>query len=243
MCTVSYLPLDKGYIITSNRDESPDRAVDVMSKAEINGQNVWFPKDPGAGGSWFAFSDAGDCACLLNGAFEPFDPTLKFEFSRGLVLLESFRYRDISKFADQFDFSRTAPFTLVLTRGELLHQVIWDGHVSHYTLLDSTTTHFWSSVTLYPESVRKWRKNLFDAWLSEHKNYDQQEIMSFHQFGSGTDTHDGFVMNRDEIVKTLSISSVAHNGGKSKFHHQDLIEVSKSFYKLVEQKDTIAEPS
>ena len=57
------------------------------------------------------------------------------------------------------------------------------------------------------------------------------------------DDNNGGLYSSTEKVKTLSISSVKHQDRRSEFQHEDLIDVSKSFYKLVEQKDTIAQPS
>jgi hypothetical protein len=89
--------------------------------------------------------------------------------------------------------------------------------------VDSAQPAFWSSVTLYPEDVRVWRKSLFEKWLVAHQDFDQDEIMRFHRYGSGDDNWNGFVMNREERVKTLSISSVQKLSNTFVFRHSDLV--------------------
>ena len=55
MCTVTFLPKAKGnFILTSNRDEDPQRASFELSRQTIGGRPVHFPKDPKAGGTWLA---------------------------------------------------------------------------------------------------------------------------------------------------------------------------------------------
>ena len=57
-------------LITSNRDEHIMRK-NALAPAEqdINGKKVVFPKDPKAGGSWFAVAEDGAVVVFLNGAF------------------------------------------------------------------------------------------------------------------------------------------------------------------------------
>ena len=112
MCTVSYLPKSDGYILTSNRDESPDRSITEIVSLPINGHLIHFPRDPLAGGSWLAVSESGQAACLLNGAFEPFDQSIKYRDSRGHVLLNSFEYDGLEQVAKSYHLTDTAPFTL-----------------------------------------------------------------------------------------------------------------------------------
>ena len=53
MCTVTYLPLENdGFILTSNRDESPMRKTIPPKKYLENGVELAYPKDQLAGGTW-----------------------------------------------------------------------------------------------------------------------------------------------------------------------------------------------
>jgi len=243
MCTVSYVPEQDGYIITSNRDETPSRSVCELAVKQIAGVDVHFPKDPKAGGSWFAFAESGYVACLLNGAYEQFDMSLEFPKSRGNVLIDSFAFGDVDDFVTSYAFKGAAPFTLLLLREMDIHEIIWDDQEIRHTILDPTRRHFWSSVTLYPERVRTWRKNLFEHWSEAHPDPTQDEIMRFHRFGGVGDDSNDFVMNRDNVVRTLSISSVHHAEGRSNFLHEDLLNPERSRQVAVEHVRPVAQSS
>ncbi|WP_264554454.1 NRDE family protein [Flavobacterium sp. N1861] len=70
MCTVTYVPLKNGSCLTSNRDEKVAREKAIPpTEYFINNKKVIFPKDPKAGGTWFAY-DEKNIIILLNGAKE-----------------------------------------------------------------------------------------------------------------------------------------------------------------------------
>jgi hypothetical protein len=223
MCTVSYLPLKSGgYIMTSNRDEAPGRnAIDLRHETHGDHELI-YPVDPGAGGSWFCISNHDRVACLLNGAYHPFIPDPKYTYSRGKVLLDLALSVSVEDFLKRHDLSKTAPFTTAIASANTLHELIWDGTKPYVTELDPGKTAFWSSVTLYPEPVRLWRKSLFEHWAALRKDFDQDSIMHFHQYGSKDDPWNGFVMNREERVKTLSITSALRDAHSILIQHTDL---------------------
>ncbi len=224
MCTVSFLPLnDRGYIITSNRDEAPLRNASETRRVTGHRQHILYPVDPESGGSWFAISDRGRTVCLLNGAFAPFVPDPRFTRSRGLVLLDAVSFPSGNWLTEEYDLTHTAPFTLVIAESDALIEQVWDGTrlVTHDLPMD--TPAFWSSVTLYPEHVREWRRSLFHAWLEDHTHFNQESVMRFHRFGGSQDTWNGFVMNRQERVRTLSITSVLCRDDVMLFCHDNLI--------------------
>jgi hypothetical protein len=109
-----------------------------------------------------------------------------------------------------------------VAEGNTLDELIWDGTTLTHHTMNPRIPSFWSSVTLYPEDVRTWRKALFTQWLTTHQTFDQIEIMDFHRYGSGDNGWNGFVMNREERVKTLSISSVKKLPGVFNLVHIDL---------------------
>lgn len=223
MCTVSYLPLQSGgYILTSNRDEAPRRNAIDIQRISVENQTLVFPRDPEAGGSWFCVSDSRRAACLLNGAYVPYIPGAHFTHSRGKVLLDIMSMQDVNHLTEEYDLSSTAPFTLVLINNTELQEMIWDGDSVVKRTLDPDTPAFWSSVTLYPEDVRVWRRSLFQQWLVSQEQYTQDAIMQFHRYGSSEDAWNGFVMNRQERVKTLSITSVQKSERRFTLQHTDL---------------------
>lgn len=224
MCTVSFLPLgEKAFILTSNRDEAPGRAIEDWDQVVAEtGETVYFPKDPESGGTWIAYSNYGRMVCLLNGAFVPFKPEPPYRMSRGKVVLRYFDFEDFDSWRESFSLEGVAPHTMVIFDGHQFFESIWDGEKKHIRERSFDEKGFWSSVTLYPQPVREWRKSLFEKWTAERDSFLQNEIMEFHQFGGKGDNQNDFVMNRDEVVKTLSITSIQVENNKIKIKHVNL---------------------
>ena len=78
-----------------------------------------------------------------------------------------------------------------------------------------------SSATLYPPEIRSWRKSLFDQWLEETKDINRESIIAFHQMAN-SDPDNDFIMNRNELVKTLSITSIQLNLTSGSILHLEL---------------------
>jgi len=208
MCTVTFIPQGDRLFITSNRDESPGRqATGLVSTHTPDWNAVHFPMDETSGGSWIALADNGRTVCLLNGGFIPFIPEPPYRMSRGLVVLQAATAEDTNHFLLKSDFSGIAPFTLLIYEKHMLLQLIWDGDEKSIAYLPFDEPRIWSSVTLYPPKVREWRKGLFEKWLSENPEPDRESIVAFHRMANG-DPANGFIMNRSDIVRTLSVTSI-----------------------------------
>jgi uncharacterized protein with NRDE domain len=118
MCTVSFLP-KKGnsFILTSNRDEDMLRQTALpFQKYSLNNKSLYYPKDPKAGGTWIATEPNSFTVCLLNGAFKAHTPNPPYNKSRGIVLLDFFKYNNQYDFIKQYDFSNIEPFTLLFVK-------------------------------------------------------------------------------------------------------------------------------
>lgn len=224
MCTVTYLPVSNdGFIVTSNRDEAPGRRAEEWRQQIMgSGEMVCYPRDPMKGGTWFCFSDHSRLACLLNGAYTPFDPDPSFTTSRGEIVLDYFRQRPSSLWMEQVNLRTVAPFTLLLIDQGGFRELIWDGREKEICTVPADKPRIWSSVTLYPPEIRKWREQLFSSWRREHPDPTQEAIMEFHTLGGNGDKDNDLVMNRQNIVKTLSITSAQVNPGKATIRHLNL---------------------
>jgi len=230
MCTLTYIPTDQGFLFTSNRDEKKRRATALAPASyTIHDQEVVFPKDGAAGGTWFAASDTLKL-CLLNGAFTGHIPSPPYRLSRGLVLLDAFGYSDFTAFYHEYSFTGIEPFTLVAidTKDEKkLHELRWDGIHTFLRELDAIQAQIWSSATLYPEPVRKKRKEWFREFLAKHPIPSQEDILEFHQFSGEGDKSIDLVMERNDTLQTLSVSSLKQNEDSFDLHYLDLVEGSR----------------
>ena len=111
MCTVSFVYSQDKIIITSNRDEKVIRPNAIPPKKHtINGKSIFFPKDPKAGGTWFAVDVYGTVLVLLNGAEEKHEVKLPYRKSRGLIVLDIISSESPKDFWSQIDLENSNPF-------------------------------------------------------------------------------------------------------------------------------------
>ncbi len=203
MCTVSYIPNNTGFVLTSNRDENPTR--NTQSPKEIvldNGEILTAPIDEQNNGTWIAATNENRVACLLNGAFVKHERSLPYRKSRGLIVLEAFDYTSFSDFIEEIDLTKIEPFTLILAEKEKLQVMIWDGVKKHHQLLDSNRSYLWSSSTLYNRDVHIEKLAFFDNYIKEDI-LTPNIILEMH----GLCDDNPFILDRPQ-VKTVSITQV-----------------------------------
>lgn len=235
MCTVTFIPTSDGFYFTSSRDEKSSRATIPPLKYTLNGMDIYFPKDELAGGTWFATNEFGRTACLLNGAFERHEKALSYRKSRGLILLESFKYDTIEEFHQKIDLDNIEPFTLLLLNsklGSLLHfyELKWDGKNKHFRELSKKESQIWSSSTLYNSEVRKKRTDLFEKWVDENQAQQHREILKFHNRKHGLNQCDDLIMKGEGDLQTVSISQIHLSNQEIQFNYFDLI--ANSFHSI-----------
>jgi len=224
MCTVTFLPKGKGkFLLTSNRDESPGRHGSGIQTVQKEKETLYFPEVPQTPGSWICISSSGTVLCLLNGAFGTTPHNRKFPRSRGNVILDFFDYPDTEAYLDGFDPSGLAPFTLIILRSGRCTKQVWDSDQTYVEQLDTEKPYIWSSSTLYTPPVRAWREALFAEWLEKQTDFTWNGILDFHRSGGAGDQKNGLLMNREDQVKTLSITSVYHQKEQLDFSYFDLI--------------------
>ncbi len=133
MCTVTYLPLENdGFILTSNRDESPMRKTIPPKKYLENGVEFAYPKDQLAGGTWIGASTKNRLVCLLNGAFKKHERNSYYKMSRGLVVKNILTVTDAVAYIKGFNFNDIEPFTIIMVDwndGLDTYELVWDGFV------------------------------------------------------------------------------------------------------------------
>jgi uncharacterized protein with NRDE domain len=232
MCTVTYLPLKNGFLLTSNRDERTVRKLALKPEVqEINGVVLLFPKDQHAGGTWIATAPNNRTVCLLNGAFEPHIPSPPYRKSRGLVVLDFFSYNTTDEFATTYILQDIEPFTMLIAEQEKLLELHWNGIQCNFTVLNPLTPHIRSSSTLYTPQIKKLREDWFAEWLNKHVSYTIEDVLSFHLFGGeGEDAANKVRMKREGFVQTVSITCVQNENGKSKMHYADLVNCTENSF-------------
>jgi uncharacterized protein with NRDE domain len=239
MCTVTFLPIENGYILTSNRDEKKHRPTLPPQSYLIDGEELIFPKDEEAGGTWIVTDKKNRTVCLLNGAFENHIKQAHHTKSRGLIVLESFSFSNFSEFANQVDLANVEPFTLLLIDNNSalnFTELRWDGTQKHISVIDVTIPKIWSSATLYSPEIRKQRELWFEQLLKSNTKLTQQELLNFHLSKHDNGSVNDLVMERDNGLQTISVSQITDNKAIKQFYYKDLT-IEKEQTILINEKE------
>ena len=225
MCTVTYLPqADGSFLLTTNRDEAPHRSPRHLTETELFGQQLAFPRDAAAGGTWVAVADSDRLVCILNGAFAQHERHLPYRRSRGLMVLDYFSFRSAETFFRQYRFRGMESFTMIVYDGGRLYDLRWDEAQVHLHALDPAAAHLWSSPTLYTPEWQQKRRDWFAEWRTGRQApYDRQAILDFHRHAGEGDPWNDLVMNREEKVRTVSITSIAKRAAAIDLCYHDLL--------------------
>jgi uncharacterized protein with NRDE domain len=228
MCTVSFVRSGDKIILTSNRDEEVLRPAIAPRNYCVNNKNIVFPKDPRAGGTWFAVAENANVLVLLNGAAEKHQWNPPYRKSRGLVVLDLIGADSPIESWTTVDLDGIEPFTLVLYEKAELFQLRWDGSQKETVKLDTNRNYVWSSSTLYPKDVREQRSEWFYRFLDTRPNANEAEMFNFHRYTENEDEQYGLVINRGDKLKTLSITQAVIEKNKVAVVHHDLLDHQQS---------------
>ena len=235
MCTLTYLPLPgSSFLLTSNRDEKLHRSIAYApSVYEHHGKVLLYPKDPQGNGTWLAVSNFGTVACLLNGGLVKHQSQPPYRMSRGLVLLEVFRFHTIHNFVTEYNFDGIEPFTLIVFHDFVLHEMRWTGSHIQHQVKDKYQPHIWSSVTLYADDIIKGREAFFKQYHQElDVSQTAQSMLDFHLFKGDERFPHSITIEKDNGTKTVSLSQVLFTPEQITFDYLDLLQnkqTSKSF--------------
>jgi hypothetical protein len=239
MCTVSYIPLKEGFILTSSRDEATVRPTLKPQIYINNNSSLVYPKDLIAGGTWIAANSKKQIACLLNGAFQNHTKQAAYSKSRGRVLLDSFNFPSHAEFMSEINLVNVEPFTLLLINYGIepgFNQMIWDGEKKNIQRIDQKVPAIWSSATLYSDDERELRKIWFNKWLTGNNDFEDSNILDFHSANHSDFERVNILMKRENDLQTLSISQFRISGKSETFNYHDLGDNSLSSINLSDLK-------
>lgn len=223
MCTVSYVFSNGKTIITSNRDEKLLRPSAVEPKIySINNKNILFPKDKKAGGTWYAIKDDATVLVLLNGAAEKHNLKPLYRKSRGLIVLDLISKDSPITAWNTIDLTKIEPFTLMLFENKKLYQLRWNEIEKEKVILNENQNYIWSSSTLYDNEIRQQRENWFTEYTTKKPMLSPIDMHSFHRYTENENLENGLTINRDNLLKTLSITQTTIEDNKVILTYFDL---------------------
>jgi hypothetical protein len=224
MCTVSFVHSNGKIIITSNRDEQVARPAIEPRNYLVNQKNLFFPKDPKAGGTWYVVDENANVLVLLNGADENHQWNQPYRRSRGLIVLDLFSSESAINAWEIIDLENVEPFTLVLFQDQQLYQLRWNGTEKSQRKLNTNENHIWSSSTLYAKEIREQRAQWFSTFLDTTPEVTFEEMFRFHRYTEAENAEHGLIINRNDQLKTLSITQSVIEQNKITVIHHDLIQ-------------------
>ena len=222
MCTVTiFYKGNNDFVLTSNRDEAPNRKSIPPKIYNENSTKMLFPKDELAGGTWIGLSERNRLICLLNGGFVKHARKDSYQFSRGVIVKNLLASDDVVASIENYNFNNVEPFTIVIADWNTdlrFFELVWDGKESHFNELPLQTK-IWSSSTLYSDEMKTERHQWFGDFKTKNE-LNSKTVLGFHS--TETENKDfGIVMDRG-FVKTTSITQVEKENDALSMNYFDL---------------------
>ena len=232
MCTVTIIPIgNNDFVLTTNRDEAPDRVSLVPDFFTIDDTKLLFPKDR-MGGTWIGVSEKNRVVCVLNGGFVKHERQSAYRKSRGIVANDFMVSNNIVDTVEGYNLENIEPFTMVIAdwnNGLKFFELVWDGKYKHFIELPFDSR-IWSSSTLYSEGMQRERQQWFENFEAVYE-MNADSILDFHKNTDVENMDYGIVMNRG-FVKTMSITQVEKRGNNVGMRYENLeskIVITKTF--------------
>ncbi|AUP78434.1 NRDE family protein [Flavivirga eckloniae] len=223
MCTVTIIPKpNNGFVLTSNRDEAPNRVSLEPDFYTIDGVKTLFPKDKLSGGTWIGLSEKNRVVCVLNGGFGLHERKPSYRKSRGVVAKDFMVANVIETTIEAYNLKDIEPFTIVIidwNTGLKFYELVWNGEDKYFSKLPNEPK-IWSSSTLYSEAMKKERLNWFESFKNENE-LDEASVLKFHKTAGGNNEDFGVIMDR-YFVKTTSITQVVKETDVVSMYHENL---------------------
>lgn len=233
MCTVTFIPQGSNdFVLTSNRDEAPNRISLPPELYTFDKTKMLFPKDEVAGGTWIGVSDKNRMICLLNGGFTYHERKQNYRLSRGTVVKYLLASSHVANAVKDYDLHDVEPFTLIIADWNdslQLMELVWDGHRKHFTTLPLEPK-LWSSSSLYSETMKTERFKWFKEFKKKN-DLSSESLYRFHKTAGFGNANYGVIMDRG-FVKTTSITQVEKTNDVIQMRYDNLKDkdqVSKKF--------------
>ncbi|GAA4886430.1 NRDE family protein [Flaviramulus aquimarinus] len=222
MCTVTLiLKKNRDFVLTSNRDEAPERVSLEPDFYTINNTKLLFPKDK-KGGTWIGVSEKNRVVCVLNGGFLKHERKSSYSKSRGIVAKDFMVAKNVLNTVESYKLEGVEPFTMVIVDWNAtlrFYELVWDGREKHFRQLPLKPK-IWSSTTLYDENMKQERLLWFAVFRIDNE-LNAETLLHFHKVAGHDNDDYGVVMDRG-FVKTTSITQVEKRSGVVNMRYENL---------------------
>jgi hypothetical protein len=223
MCTVIYIPTPTGFLLSSNRDENFARKeAKPPAIYKLQTKEVLMPVDAEAGGTWIAVTNNWEALVLFNGGFIAHQKKNNYRLSRGIIFNQLLAAIDTMAEWGLVDLQNIEPFSMIMINQSVCNRLVWDGVKKHSIPFDRGNSYIWSSATLYTEQVIQQRTEVFNNWRGEQVEISPAQLSIFLQSAMKEDTQNRYVMNRDGVTGTVSISIIEYRREKAIFYYDSL---------------------
>lgn len=211
MCTLSWKPLNNGYVLFFNRDESRDRAVARGPSLQQNdGVEFLSPTDGARGGTWLLVNAHGISVALLNNyastqSVKKVNPGLS---SRGMLPLECSDCVSVAEAITRIEtmpLEHYPPFHLLVAGADEASVLTWNGDACFSETLDASGAMLTTSA-FRSKTVAKTRRETFVTLVGDMNDATPSQLRDFHWY-EGDDGATGIRMSRPDAC-THSISRI-----------------------------------
>jgi len=221
MCTLSWKPLEDGYVLFFNRDESRSRVIaQGPALRQENGVGFLAPTDGARGGTWLLVNAHGISVALLNN-YAATSPTIVANASsRGFLPLNCSDCTSVLEAIDriaEMPLNDYPPFHLVVAAANEAVMLTWDGSACTSAVLSGsgemlTTSMFKSKL------VAQVRDEIFTSVVGDITDAKPETLKAFHWF-EGPDGATSIKMSRPDAC-THSISEITVSLGNETANFQ-----------------------
>ncbi len=224
MCIFTYIPLERGLLFTSNRDEVVSRPTAPPDRYPHKGEVLIYPRDLQKGGSWIGMNlTTNTLGVLLNAKTKT--PPKPNALSRGRILLDLItptRYDHLYQ-----KLKHTPPFQCIhcqwLKNKTLLHQIHWDGVALSRKHLDHQRPQLFCANTLYDEPTQTQLKNRWIDWLKKTEA-SPESVEVFHRKELAQQKNSPRFIKKNKDIQTVSITSFFIGKEEKKYRYYNLLQ-------------------
>ena len=226
MCTLTFYPKGPQWLVTFNRDERKERPAAQPPQVYDSPQGqLWYPRDPQGGGTWFAVNITQNrISCLMNGGYVRHVPQPPYRRSRGLIVLEALTQPDLETWMQGFEGEGMEPFTLMNL--DYAHQRVeeyrWTGKVGVLTRHSARVPQIWASATLYEGRGLAWRRMAYQNLLAQHPELTPEQVWNFHLQPTHTLEGEGVCLQTPH-GGTVSVTQAQISSSSLQLRYQDLL--------------------